>query len=103
MEDLLITTVFITVIFAPMIILEAIKKHKQNRQPSVIRHRYDTVYNWFYQQYAKQLEYDGINVPDFMNRDIIKKAHDKAVYIAQSGKLNKAYRQIKRLNNVYSL
>lgn len=78
-----------------MAIAEWITNLKRNKKPEVIRHRYDTVYNWFYNQYAKELA-NGLNIPDFMNRELIKKAHAKAVYIAQSGKLNQAYRQIKR-------
>ena len=103
MDDILMTLAFVLIIFSPMAVLELIKQHKRNKQPSVIRHRYNMVYNWFYQQYANQLANDGVNVPNFMNRSIIKKAHEKAVYIAQSGKLNKAYKQIRRFNNVYSL
>lgn len=95
MEDLLITTIFLLIIFTPMAIAERIKELKNNKKPAVIRRRYDTVYNWFYIQYAKELA-GSINIPDFMNRELIKKAHAKAVYIAQSGKLNQAYRQIQR-------
>lgn len=95
MEDLLITTIFLIILFTPIAIAEWIKNLKNNKKPAVIRQHYDTVYNWFYNQYAKQLA-GNVNIPDFMNRELIKKAHEKAVYIAQSGKLNQAYRQIQR-------
>lgn len=95
MEDLLITTIFLLVMFTPVVIAIWIKELKTSKKPSVIRHRYDTVYNWFYNQYAKELT-GSVNLPDFMNRELMKKAHEKAVYIAQSGKLNQAYRQILR-------
>ncbi len=95
METLQIATAFILVIFAPMAIAELIKTRKENKKPTVIRHRYDTVYNWFYQQYANECS-DGINIPHFMNREIMAKSHAKAVEIAQSGKLHKVYNQIMR-------
>lgn len=101
MEDLFITTLFLLIFFTPLAIMETIQDYKESQKPKVIRHKYNTVYNWFYNQYAKEYN-TGVNIPDFMNRQLIKKAHEKAVYIAQSGKLNSFYRQIQRnANNVY--
>lgn len=94
MEDLLIITVFLLIFFTPMLIMEIIHNYMESRKPKVKQHRYDTVYNWFYNQLAKEHN-TGINIPDFMNRQLIAKAHAKAVYIAQSGKLNSMYRKIK--------
>ncbi|MCM1003615.1 MAG: hypothetical protein NC408_04665 [Candidatus Gastranaerophilales bacterium] len=93
MEDLLITTIFVLAIAAPMAIAEHIKQSRENKKPAVMRRHYDTVYNWFYNQYAQRY---GNELPDFMNRRIISSAHAKAVEIAQSGKLYKVYMQIKR-------
>lgn len=104
MEDLLIITAFLLIFFTPMWIMEQIAKYREtNRHCEGVspwqstgekRHKYDTVYNWFYNQLAKEHN-TGINIPDFMNRQLIAKAHAKAVYIAQSGKLNSMYRKIK--------
>lgn len=94
MEDLFITTAFLLIFFTPMWIMETIHNYIESRKPKVKRHKYDTVYNWFYNQLAKEYN-TGVNIPDFMNRQLIAKAHAKAVYVAQSGKLNSVYRKIK--------
>lgn len=76
MEDLLIIIIFLSIMFIPYTITMWISEHKQNKKPAVIRKKYDTVYNWFLQQYA--LEYkEGLNVPPFMNHELIKKAMQK--------------------------
>ncbi len=93
MEDLLITTIFLLILFTPMAIAKWVKECRENKKPAVVRKHYDVVYNWFYNQYAQQYENE---LPDFMNREIISSAHAKAVEIAQSGKLYKVYRQIQR-------